>query len=167
METRELPIYNLVVAKDGPKLKRSEDQSPPALGAPLQACSPVNTPQGPQPPPPAAPGSLPHGRLAIIPNPNGFTVVQGAVPIGDLANALEIQVGLPVIDETDIKRLYDFKFTFSTEGLRGTPLAPVPPAADPVPSLFSAIQELGLRLESTKGSVDVLVIDSVQKPTEN
>jgi uncharacterized protein (TIGR03435 family) len=40
-------------------------------------------------------------------------------------------------------------------------------AADPVPSLFTAIQELGLRLESTKGPVEVLVVDSVQKPTEN
>jgi uncharacterized protein (TIGR03435 family) len=41
-------------------------------------------------------------------------------------------------------------------------------AAEPAPSLFTAVQEqLGLRLESTKGPVDVLVIDSVQKPTEN
>ena len=41
-------------------------------------------------------------------------------------------------------------------------------ASDPVPSLFTALQEqLGLRLESAKGPVDVLVIESVQKPTEN
>ena len=167
METRELPIYNLVVTRDGPKLKQSEDQTPLALPAPLQACSPVNTPQGPQPPPPAAPGSLPRGRLAIIPNPNGLTVVQGTVPIANLAEALEIQVGRPVIDKTDIKGLYDFKFTFSPEGLKGTPLGAVPPAVDPGPSLFSVIQEFGLRLESTKGPVGVLVVDSVQKPTAN
>jgi uncharacterized protein (TIGR03435 family) len=41
-------------------------------------------------------------------------------------------------------------------------------AADPVPSIFMAIQQqLGLRLESTKGRVEVLVIESVRKPTEN
>jgi len=40
-------------------------------------------------------------------------------------------------------------------------------AADPLPSLFTAIQEIGLKLESAKGPVDVLVVDSVQKPTEN
>jgi uncharacterized protein (TIGR03435 family) len=83
------------------------------------------------------------------------------------ASALEIQVGRPVIDKTDVKGLYDFKFTFSPEGLPRTPLGAVPPATGPGPSLFSAIQELGLRLESAKGPVGVLVVDSVQKPSEN
>src|SRR5215472_4758472 len=46
METRESPIYNLVVAKDGPKLKRSEDQTLPEI-APLQACTPANIKQLP------------------------------------------------------------------------------------------------------------------------
>jgi uncharacterized protein (TIGR03435 family) len=90
------------------------------------------------------------------------------------------------VDKTDLKGLFDFKLRFSPEGLatpfgaRGAPpvappgVGPVGPggtipaeAADPVPSLFTAIQELGLRLESTKGPVEVLVVDSVQKPTEN
>jgi uncharacterized protein (TIGR03435 family) len=50
------------------------------------------------------------------------------------------------------------------------PAGPAPTAStatDPVPSLFTAIQELGLRLESAKGPIEGLVIDSVQKPTEN
>jgi uncharacterized protein (TIGR03435 family) len=92
------------------------------------------------------------------------------------------QVGRPVIDKTDLKGLFDFKLTFSPEGIQG-PFGNLPGpgggapigglsttpnnAADPVPSLFTAIQELGLRLESTKGPVEVLVVDSVQKPTEN
>src|SRR5262249_2392044 len=41
METRELPIYNLVVGRDGPKIKASEDQTPPQRGAPPQPCTPV------------------------------------------------------------------------------------------------------------------------------
>jgi uncharacterized protein (TIGR03435 family) len=41
------------------------------------------------------------------------------------------------------------------------------PATGPLPSIFAALQEIGLRLEPAKGPVEVLVIDSVQKPTEN
>ena len=146
METRELPTYNLIVTKDGPKLKRSEDQTPPAIGAPLQACSPVNTTQAPSLPPPPAPGLLPRGRLTTIPNPNGFIMQGAAMPIANLASALETQFGRPVIDKTDIKGLYDFKFTFSPEGLQGTPLAPVPPAA--VPRAISIQRDSGAWVET-------------------
>ena len=91
-----------------------------------------------------------------------------------------------MMDKTDIKGLYDLKLVFSPEGLTlpgapggpgpggpgfgpGGPGGAVPPAgaADPVPSLFTAIQDLGLRLESSKGPVEVVVIDGAQKPTEN
>jgi uncharacterized protein (TIGR03435 family) len=100
-----------------------------------------------------------------------------------MINMLQQLIGRPIIDKTDLKGLFDFKFQFSPEGvtLPGLPgglqpgpgLGPAgpagtpPTAADPVPSLFTAIQELGLRLESAKGPVPVLVVDSVQKPTEN
>src|SRR5215471_296196 len=54
METRELPIYNLVAAKDGPKIKASEDQTPPPLAAgPPQPCAPASAPPAPPVPPPA------------------------------------------------------------------------------------------------------------------
>jgi len=54
METRELPVYNLVVAKDGPKIKASEDQSPtPFAGGPPTACGPAPAQLPPLPPPPA------------------------------------------------------------------------------------------------------------------
>src|SRR6185436_17718897 len=54
LETRELPVYNLVVAKDGPKLKPSADQTPPAIGlANLpQLCGPAPNIPAPLPPPP-------------------------------------------------------------------------------------------------------------------
>jgi uncharacterized protein (TIGR03435 family) len=110
-----------------------------------------------------------------------------AVPITNLVNMLTQFAGRLVYDKTDLKGLFDFRLQFSSEGLTlpGAPagLAPPPPglgpggpggpggvptaAADPVPSLFTAIQELGLRLESSKGPVEVLVVDSAQKPTEN
>jgi uncharacterized protein (TIGR03435 family) len=97
---------------------------------------------------------------------------------------MQQQVGRPVIDKTELKGLYDFIIRFSPEGLNspfsqiaalpppslqgGAPAGPgVAPAGEPLPSIFTALQELGLRLESTKAPLEVLVIDSVQKPTEN
>ena len=66
--------------------------------------------------------------------------------------------------KTNLQGLFDFNLQFSTVGTGAAP----PAEENPRPSLFTAVQEqLGLRLESTKGPVDVLVIESVQKPTEN
>jgi uncharacterized protein (TIGR03435 family) len=197
METREQPIYNLVVAKDGPKIKPSEDQTPlgvPGAG-PLQPCSPAAANAAPIPPPPPLPPPgqrggtgdpnfvVPRGAMIMMANPTGMTMQGTALPISNVVNLLQNQIGRPIIDKTDLKGLYDFKLQFSREGLnpQGTPLGGGPPppgagaggpppptdAADPVPSLFTAIQELGLRLESAKGPVEVLVIESVQKPTQN
>jgi uncharacterized protein (TIGR03435 family) len=136
--------------------------------------------------------AAPRGAMMMMMNPTtGMTMNATAVPIGNLIGLLQNQAGRPIIDKTNLKGLFDVKLNFSMEGLPGpaglgglglppgagplggpgpgVPGGAVPAAsADPVPSLFTAIQEqLGLRLESTKGPVDVLVIDSVQKPTEN
>jgi uncharacterized protein (TIGR03435 family) len=200
METRELPIYNLVVGKDGPKLKASSDQTPPGFGlsGPPLPCTPAAEAVAPvplPPPPPRGPDgrggmmdpnfAMPRGVMGFMFSPTGMGIRGSAVPITNLANALQQQIGRPVIDKTDLKGLFDFTLQFSPEGLTvpgllggGLPLGPGPvgtagpapsPAAatDPVPSLFTAIQEVGLRLESSKGPVEVLVVDSVQKPTEN
>jgi uncharacterized protein (TIGR03435 family) len=116
-------------------------------------------------------------------NPQGLTMRAAGVPVSNLVNMLQNQIGRPIIDKTDLKGLFDFQLQFSPEGLSfpglpgglppggppggaGPTTAP-PTSADPVPSLFTAIQDLGLKLESSKGPVEVLVVDSVQKPTEN
>jgi uncharacterized protein (TIGR03435 family) len=89
--------------------------------------------------------------------------------MGMLARRLAAMSGRTVIDRTGLTGKYDFK-------LQWTPDAPTPmrgpdePAADnaPGPSLFSALQEqLGLKLESQKGPVEILVIDSAERPSEN
>ena len=115
-----------------------------------------------------------------------MTIRATATPLAFIVGMLQPQLGRRVVDKTGLDGLYDFELTFSPEGLespfgRGFPLPPpgagapaggaaassAATASDPVPSLFTAIQELGLKLESTKGPVEVLVIDSVEKPTEN
>ena len=161
-ETRELPIYELMVAKNGPKLKAVPPPERPAPGAAPLA--------------PVPGGPMPAG---------GFRIGRGemeaaAVPLATLIQALSQQLGRMIVDKTGLTGTFDIKLTWTPDpgqtlggpfGAGPVPGGPeiAPPPADPNgPSLFTALQEqLGLRLESTKGPVDVLVIDSVERPSEN
>jgi uncharacterized protein (TIGR03435 family) len=194
METREGQVYNLVVAKSPPKIKASADQTPISRPSftPLQPCSPApEPPANPPAPPLPGPGQrgspfdpdnpAPRGFLGMLFNQSGITLRGSAASISEMIGRLQIYAGRPIIDKTDLKGLFDFTLHFGQEGLfnpdgapmrsvsapRPAPGAPPGAAADPVPSLFNAIQELGLKLESSKGPVEVLVIDSVSRPTEN
>ena len=96
------------------------------------------------------------------------------MPVATIINFLTQQLGRPVIDKTGLTGLFDVKleWTPGSEQAPGpfgpNPDAPPPPADSSGPSIFTALQEqLGLRLDSTKGPVEVVVIDSAQKPSEN
>jgi uncharacterized protein (TIGR03435 family) len=92
-----------------------------------------------------------------------------------LTRSLSSQLGRPVIDRTGLKGNFDFKLEWTPDPGQsfafggGPPGADAPPPPDPNgPSIFTAVQEqLGLRLESQKGPVEMLVIDKVEKPSEN
>ena len=77
---------------------------------------------------------------------------------------LSSSLGRPVIDKTGIMGLFDFHFEWAGPSLTADP-AVVPDAT--LPSVFTVIEQLGLKLESSRGPVHVFVIDSVQKPSEN
>ena len=102
-------------------------------------------------------------------------IMIGGQPIAQFVTLLGNQLGRPVIDKTGLSGGYDIELAFMPEGGRGGPAGTPPPGAPPLPpidpdapSLFTAIQEqLGLKLESERGPVDVIVIDSVQQPTED
>jgi uncharacterized protein (TIGR03435 family) len=107
---------------------------------------------------------------------SGFAKITGtAAELADLTRVLSRQLGRKVVDRTALSGRYDFTLTWTPDNL--PPRAPGTPPDQPVtvnglsidpngPSIFTAIQEqLGLKLESTKGPVDVLVIDRVEKPT--
>src|SRR5688572_3867458 len=92
------------------------------------------------------------------------------------ADSLGLQVGRPVIDATGLGGSYDFTLTFMPEpGGRGMPPGFLPPGApelppiDPnAPALPTALQEqLGLKLEAAKGPVEMIVIDSIEQPSED
>ncbi len=138
-EMKEQPVYVLVLAKNGPKLK--ENQNP----GPRQGMS------------------MNRGRLEAM-----------AAPMEMLATVLSNNLGRPVVDRTGLTAKYDFVLEFipdvgSDPGAQGFGDGVNTPAPNPSgPTIFTAIQEqLGLRLESTKAPVETIVIDRVEKPSEN
>ena len=166
VETRELPIYELVLArrdgKLGEKLTRS---SCPERPDPAAAAG-----RGRMPPP--APGEL---RCGFI----GFgllgTLTLSGMPTTMLATQLTRLAGRVVVDKTGLAGTFDAVLTYAPDPGMGATGRDLPPQlrATPVensdaPSLFTALQEqLGLKLESTTGPVEVLVIDSAEKPTQD
>jgi uncharacterized protein (TIGR03435 family) len=87
------------------------------------------------------------------------------------ANVLSGSAGRRVIDRTGLTGSFDIELTFDpAPAAKAPPGAPVGPAPtdDAKPSIFTALQEqLGLKLEATRGPVDVLVIDQAERPTPN
>jgi bla regulator protein BlaR1 len=150
LETRDLPVYALVVDKGGIKIKEMNYAKPDPL-----------------PPPPGTPASL--GALRPPTGPHQMTA--RGMPIPRFAEWLSrsYEVGnRPVVDETGLTGKYDF-------ALNGVSLM-TPPAGDanasgmeaPVVSLFTALPEqLGLKLVPVKAPVEVLVIDHIEQPSPN
>jgi uncharacterized protein (TIGR03435 family) len=93
------------------------------------------------------------------------------VPLIRFIQALSRQLRRPVIDQTNLNWMYTIHLEWApdTFATGGNPARADAPIVDPAgPSLFTAIQEqLGLKLNSAKGPVEVLVIRSVEKPTDN
>jgi uncharacterized protein (TIGR03435 family) len=180
-ESRETAIYNLVVSKDGLKIKLSEDQTPVSkineVPPPLCGTTPLQALDGPRRTlDPRAP--LLRGSMRISGGPAGTTLTAAAVPLSVLANVIRQSVDRPVFDKTGLTGLFDLRLQYG-EGMAGVPTpfggiassptaATAPSAADPLPSLFTALQEqLGLKLESSKAAIEVLEIESAKKPLEN
>jgi uncharacterized protein (TIGR03435 family) len=127
-----------------------------------------------QTPPPPAPGELPPAVCGRpIPSPKGRDVAFDVfgVSIIDFADGLLSRIlNRVVIDKTGETGLFDLHFEFTPNDVTplGGTVLPIAPAKENDLSIFTALQEqLGLKLESSKGPVEVLIIDSVQRPTEN
>jgi uncharacterized protein (TIGR03435 family) len=170
-ETRGLPGYELTVGKNGFKLKEVFEAPPIPGGAP----PPLPPPPPPGTAPPTSPDALPTPPPGVTMGfPFGFAA--SAVQFAILDSMLAEILGRPIVDKTGIKGDYNFKIVFSREGLPNNGLtppagidgAPGLNASDPRPTIFTALQEqFGLKLESAKAPVEVLVIDRVEKPSEN
>lgn len=131
-ETRELPLYALVVAKGGPKFQPSKIDG-----------------------------------TTIDTHPTRLHIAGGDDTVAILARELAETLGRIVLNKTGLTGRYDLNLRW-TSGDRPASLLNGAPDPDAPPDIFTAIQEqLGLKLESSKGPVPVLVIDHVEIPSAN
>jgi uncharacterized protein (TIGR03435 family) len=142
-EFKELPVFALTVAKGGPKLKEST----------------------------APPGALPYLINTVYPEEKGgvhILLPARNATISQFAAMMQRAiVDRPVIDRTGLSERYDFELEWTPDDNQFG--GNLPRSVEPTkPSLFVAIQEqLGLRLDATRGPVSALVIDHVERPSEN
>ena len=157
-ETREMPVYALVLARSdgrlGPQLKRSSVDCA-ALRAQAQRTGVI---------PAEARTCDVQGRIGSI--------QMGGSPIADVTPLFSTRLQRTVIDRTGLTGAWDLALTYTPEPsqIAAGALGPgVAPAFDPNgPSIFTAVQEqLGLKLESTRAPVDVLVIERAEFAPEN
>lgn len=173
-ETKQLPVYALIVGKGQLKLKESAPADPATAREPPERS--VNV----------APSGSGTGTTVTYGNGAYFTVGENKLeakklPMTVIADALARFADRPVVDMTDLKGVYDFSMEFSQEDFRammiraavaqGTVLSPdVLKLADAASgdTLFNAVEKLGLKLDPRKAPIEVLVIDDAQKrPTDN
>jgi uncharacterized protein (TIGR03435 family) len=173
-ESKEFQVQELVVGKDGPKMKESAEN-------PNEPAPPVGPPTFDKNGGLSSPGFV----IMMMMGTSGpiARATSKTQPISRLTAMLTTQVGRPVLDKTGLAGKYDFTLEFTPDlhvlqlpppppGLEGAGPPPAPlieRAGDPGPDLAAAIQkQLGLRLVANKAKLDVVVIDKVEKvPTEN
>jgi uncharacterized protein (TIGR03435 family) len=161
-ESRQMSIYVMTMAarsgQPGPQLRPAGAQCAPPIG-----------PRGVPPPPPPPSGIVdavplmgrPALRCPSIFMPGYFSA--RSVSLDALATELAEAAGRPVVDRTGLTGAFDLDVRYAPE----LNVAPQPQTAD-VPGLVTALHDqLGLKLEGSRGLVDVLVIDRVRMPTEN
>jgi len=141
-EKRDLSAYAVTITKAGAKIIRSQDD------------------------PKGLPGFY-FGKTAA-----GTTLTFRNSPMSQVTAVLQNFLDKPVVDQSGLSERYDFTLTFTLDPAQMARLGgpPIPAAENPdaAPDVFTAFQQqLGLKLESTKAPVDVMVIDKVEKPSEN
>jgi uncharacterized protein (TIGR03435 family) len=141
-EPKQLSIYTLSIVKGGSKLKES-------------TTSPDATPEGPPP-------------LIFALSPTSARLAARYTTMAEFASVLQRSpLDRPVVDRTGLSGRYDFDLEFAPDDRLWGGTVPRPDNSDK-PDLFQALQEqLGLRLDATKGPVEALVIDRIERPSEN
>ena len=168
-EARMGTIYELVVARDGSKLR---DAEPPPAGEPVSlepsmrpnlSPSTVRDKDGHPQLPPGRPGAT---RITMV--GAGFRFLGRMQTSADIASTLESHIGHPVIDKTGLKGVYDYTLDVAADGPVQINSQAGPTETGIGDILGALVRQLGLKLEPKKGPVDVLVVDRFSKtPLEN
>ena len=155
--TKQLPVFTLLIGKGGSKLNEAKpDDAYPNGSHGADSVSDA-------------------GQITIGGNPTRQTMTGHAVPIARLAYMLTRGLERPVLDETGLTGNYDFTITFSPDQSQspqtgGGAIGSAPTVAldSAAPSLSTAVEEqLGLKLQSGKGPVEIIVVDHVERPVGN
>jgi len=162
-EKRQLPLYRMVLDRPGrlgPQLRRTEADCTSDPADPFRGITPGE--------------SYPCGYFGPSPNfkmgsERAYQAIRG-MTMEDFAVRLHDFLGRRVVDATGLPGYFDADFEFTTEIVM-----PPPPPGQPnpydgrvLPSIFSVLpQQLGLKLESQRGDVDILVVDHAEHPTED
>jgi uncharacterized protein (TIGR03435 family) len=145
-EKKEFPGVALVVGSGGPKLKKSEEG-----------------------------GGAGRGGIRLSTGPAGGRIIAPRATMAMLASTISVLIRRPVVDETLIAGTYDVDLEYGPDDL-ATAMPPNPDAgagqagsaSEPRASIFSSVQKIGLKLESRKIPLDVIVVDHAEKtPIEN
>jgi uncharacterized protein (TIGR03435 family) len=160
-ETKEVPVYALTVAKGGPKLLQAAQEG---------RCMTLD----PNLPPPPRPWTLPRCGIFIRSRTKEGSDIYG-VTMADLCRQFSSLMDRNVIDRTGITGTFDI--FVPAERSPGSPADPMPglsaPAAPATPAApafslpFFLVEKLGLKLQPAKGPGESLVIDHVERPSEN
>jgi uncharacterized protein (TIGR03435 family) len=168
-ENREQPVYDLILARPdkrlGPAIKPS-DVDCVARDAAERAAREAAMAAGQALSPPTVPPFDPSASTPPCTRRRLGTGWEGDFTMAALAQLLRADAGRRVIDKTGLSGSYRLSFTFerSASG-RGPDVAAAP---DALPTVFTAVQEqLGLKLESSRASRETLIIDRLERPTEN
>jgi uncharacterized protein (TIGR03435 family) len=147
LETKTLPVYDLVLAKSGPKFTGGKRDADTAAGMAKRGITASN------------------GTMIVYDG----EITAGGVPVSSLVFSLTGAVGRTVIDKTGLTGNYDFELKWTPEhGDQPSADSGQADAQNSGPSIFTALEEqLGLKLQSAKGPVQTLVIDHVEMPSEN
>lgn len=133
-ETKEIPVYVLAIAKNGPKLQAAKDDT--QCGG--NGCFGVG---------------------------NGYFTASGGT-MAFTADVLTRLLDRPALDKTGLPGHYDFKLTYDQSSVKA-PMIGMQNAPTGGPSIFAAVEDLGLKLNPQKDPVEILVIDSVERPPAN
>jgi uncharacterized protein (TIGR03435 family) len=169
-ESKEFPVYALIVGKGGAKIRESP-LDPDTDDGPGKANVDVNVTGGDR----GATVSLGKGASVAF---EAQRLVAKKVTIAYLADSLARFVDRPVVDMTDLKGTYDLTLDYNLDDVRALILSSAPPGT-PLPprqaevgetgvSLMDSLQAVGLKMEPRKAPLDILVIDHLEKtPTAN
>jgi uncharacterized protein (TIGR03435 family) len=141
--SKEVSVLALVQGKSGPKYKESVPGDRHPSGIPLP------------------------GGGTIVPEDGGKAIHVYAAPMSSFASLLSNLAKQPVQDKTGLSGKYDMVIPNLAMLAARAPGQESGAASDPGPTIFSIVEDLGLKLESTKGNVETLVIDRIERPTEN